>query len=637
MTDISFIMDSSGSFGQNAEVGRIEEHRAKRLKIRLAGDFVRNTVKYYTLSFEPYSLSRKIITENIYVQATSLGDMFFAEGYIYCPIYDYIASSPSVRVQVDAYETDDLGNVTTILKSGIFTLEFGESLTGEGVMLETTRPDVKFYENVQKIVDEVLDTHEFDGARLKRYSVGSNKIVLGSILTPHLADRSVTSEKIGKDEVVEYNLADESVTSVKIKNASVTGEKLADKAVTTDKIADKNVTNAKIADAAVTNTKLSSYCVNEAKLRPNSVSTSKIVDGAVTPAKLDRTYITHHQSLEGYATQDWVNKKNFVTDISMKADKDELPVRLSELENDIAVSFVSQKLTDSQKNTALSNIGAVKAENGKTLSSNDFTDEDKAKLESAITEHQDISMKADKEDLPEKLSELENDMAVAFTEQELTDEQKNTALKNIGAVKAEEGKTLSSNDFTDEDKARLESAITEHQDISMKADKEDLPEKLSELENDMAVAFTEQELTDEQKNTVLKNIGAVKAEEGKTLSANDFTDEDKARLESAITEHQDISMKADKEELSAVAFSGSFNDLANLPDFEELKNGFNDELKAQYDSAYAHSLSEHAPLNAQENVIEKIIHNGREAEITNKTVSLSVPEYMVYGPVFVEV
>ena len=136
---------------------------------------------------------------------------------------------------------------------------------------------------------------------------------------------------------------------------------------------------------------------------------------------------------------------------------------------------------------------------------------------------------------------------------------------------------------------------------------------------------------------VLQNIGAVKKEEGKILSSNDFTDEEKEKLSCALTEHQDISMKADKDDLSTVAFSGSYNDLENLPDLESLKCSFNDELKENYDEAYLHSQTPHAPAVAEENVINKILLNGSQTETKNKCVELSVITYEKREPVFAEV
>lgn len=408
MTDLLITMNTSGAFTLPSGAGRIEEYCAKRLKIKLNTDFLSSAIKYYTLSFEPYSLSRKIITENIYVNSDTAEGIYFADGYIFCPIYDYIAVSPTVMVQIDAYETDADGNVTTIIKSGIFTLEFAPSLTGEGVMLSTVRPDVKFAENVEKTMSELMKTQVLDGTNLINYSVtgpkiaeqtiGTDKLQNNVITTPKIKDGAVTSSKIADDSVVTENLADNSVTS----------SKLSDGSVTANKISDGNVITSKLADGSVTNAKLAIYSVDEATIRPRAVTTAKLADKSVTPAKLDRAYLTSHQSLSGYATEEWVKKQNYLTeqqDLSGYATEEwvdnqnfltaasdiitqeDLPEKLSDLENDIAVEFVKQTLTDEQKNTVIENIGAVKKEDGKTLSQNDFTDVDKEKLDKALTEH----------------------------------------------------------------------------------------------------------------------------------------------------------------------------------------------------------------------------------------------------------
>ncbi len=248
MTDLTINMDSSSSFSFSSGCGRIEEYCAKRLKIKLNSEFLLSGIKYYTLSFEPFSLSRKIITENIYRNSTSTEGIYFSNGYIYCPIYDYIAAAPSVMVQVDGYETDEDGNVSAIIKSGIFTLQFSPSLTGEGVMLQTVRPDVKFKENVENAVTEILDTKEIDGARLKKFSVDANRLKLSSISMAQLQDNCVTSTKIAKNAVSAQNIEDLCITGEKIADKTIGGEKLKDGSISADKICDKNISGAKIAD-----------------------------------------------------------------------------------------------------------------------------------------------------------------------------------------------------------------------------------------------------------------------------------------------------------------------------------------------------------------------------------------------------
>ena len=416
MTDILITMSASGIFTLLPHAGRIDEYCARRLKIKLNVDFLTSAIKYYTLSFEPFSLSRKIITENIYRDSEKTEGIHYADGYIFCPIYDYMAVSPTVAVQIDGYETDESGNVTAIIKSGIFNLEFAPSLTGEGMMLQTVRPDVKFFENVSNAVDKALETKIIDGKHIRSHSITSEKIAQESIGTSLLEDSAVTSSKIKNSAVTTECIAECSVTENKLAKASVTEEKIAENAVTTDKIPDKNITSAKLADGCVTSSKLAENSVGEKNLREGCVTTPIIGNGSVTPEKLDREYISHHQSLEGYATIDWVKKQKYLTEHQNLAGYatekwveskgyltsddgflkyEDLPDKLSDMENDMAVSFLPQYLTDEQKAVVTENIGAVKKEEGKTLSENDFTDKYKEKLDAALTEHQDISMKAD--------------------------------------------------------------------------------------------------------------------------------------------------------------------------------------------------------------------------------------------------
>ena len=106
-----------------------------------------------------------------------------------------------------------------------------------------------------------------------------------------------------------------------------------------------------------------------------------------------------------------------------------------------------------------------------------------------------------------------------------------------------------------------------------------------------------------------------------TGSYNDLTDKPNVALKSEIptktsqltndsgflTEHQDISGKVDK-----VSGKGlSTNDLTNA-------------LKSNYDAAYTHSQSAHAPSNAQANIIEDVKVNNVSLKITDKSVNIDL-------------
>lgn len=78
-------------------------------------------------------------------------------------------------------------------------------------------------------------------------------------------------------------------------------------------------------------------------------------------------------------------------------------------------------------------------------------------------------------------------------------------------------------------------------------------------------------------------------------------------------------------DLKSVAFSGSYNDLTNLPEIPVVTNDLTNELKAQYDAAHAHAIAEHAPVNAQANVIEAVTVNGQAVACNDKCVDIIVP------------
>ena len=78
-------------------------------------------------------------------------------------------------------------------------------------------------------------------------------------------------------------------------------------------------------------------------------------------------------------------------------------------------------------------------------------------------------------------------------------------------------------------------------------------------------------------------------------------------------------------DLKTVAFTGSYNDLTDKPSIPTVTNDLTNELKANYDAAYNHSQEDHAPANAQANVIESISVNGTAQAVTGKGVNITVP------------
>lgn len=82
--------------------------------------------------------------------------------------------------------------------------------------------------------------------------------------------------------------------------------------------------------------------------------------------------------------------------------------------------------------------------------------------------------------------------------------------------------------------------------------------------------------------------------------------------------------------LHTVATSGDYNDLNNKPSIPTVTNDLTDSLKANYDAAYTHSTSAHAPVNAQKN--SDITKAEIEAKLTGNIASHTHSQYLTSIP-----
>ena len=78
--------------------------------------------------------------------------------------------------------------------------------------------------------------------------------------------------------------------------------------------------------------------------------------------------------------------------------------------------------------------------------------------------------------------------------------------------------------------------------------------------------------------------------------------------------------------LSTVATSGSYADLTNKPTIPTVTNDLTDTLKSNYDTAYTHSQSAHAPSNAQKN--SDITKAEIEAKLTGNITTHAHSQYL---------
>ena len=118
----------------------------------------------------------------------------------------------------------------------------------------------------------------------------------------------------------------------------------------------------------------------------------------------------------------------------------------------------------------------------------------------------------------------------------------------------------------------------------------------------------------EWENVVGKPTFATVATSG---SYNDLTD--KPTIPTAYT-HPATHPASMITGLSTVATSGSYADLTNKPTIPTVTNDLTNALKSNYDTAYAHSQSTHAPTNAEANVQAdwNVTDTGSDAYIKNK-------------------
>ena len=134
--------------------------------------------------------------------------------------------------------------------------------------------------------------------------------------------------------------------------------------------------------------------------------------------------------------------------------------------------------------------------------------------------------------------------------------------------------------------------------------------------------------TAEGKITAVEGAVATKAEKAYVDEADDALSGRIATLEGKFTEGEGSveDMISDAIDAEAIRVNGELDKKVDKVTGKGLStNDLTNELKGQYDTAYAHSQAAHAPVNAQENVIETVKVNGSALTITGKAVDITVP------------
>ena len=284
-------------------------------------------------------------------------------------------------------------------------------------------------------------------------------------------------------------------------------------------------------------------------------------------------------------------------------------VEMKEYDVDSIIEGLTESFVDNDTfNTTLDKY--VEKEEGKVLSSNDYTDEDKEKVTSLYNQvygstSNDITVtnlnpntENDEPDDGDTLTEVLSIIMKRIGEVELRDYDVDTIVDELSKdfitvdalsnyVKKEEGKGLSTNDFTDEFKEKVTDLYNQiygstSNDITVvnlnsteegePDDGDTLTEVLSKLmhqlgliRNDVEKVDTESLTSEEadKKYAAKEDLSNyVLAEDGKGLSSNDYTDAEKDKLSKLSNEAKDIIITNINSTID-----GAIDDGDNLPEF----------------------------------------------------------------------
>lgn len=200
-------------------------------------------------------------------------------------------------------------------------------------------------------------------------------------------------------------------------------------------------------------------------------------------------------------------------------------------------------------------------------------------------------------------------------------------------VDKEEGKSLTSNDYTDEDREKLAN-IDEGAEVNViddvmvngtsvpvvsKAVNIEVPVNVSDLNND-AGYLTNQDITGKADKASLSTVATTGSYDDLNNKPDIPSKTSELQNDSGfLTEHQDISSKADKSELAKVATTGEYSDLLHTPTIptktSELQNdsGFLTEHQSLNDYATKEYVDE-----ATEDITSNLV-DLTDTEITNPT------------------
>ena len=343
-------------------------------------------------------------------------------------------------------------------------------------------------------------------------------------------------------------------------------------------------------------------------------------------------------SLDGFATEQWVNEQGFLKthqDISHLAEKSELPKKISDLENDskfITIDEVPEvtvptKVSDLTNDSGFITLADVPVQE----IPDEYVTETELNSKGYLTEHQDISHLATKAELPTvptKVSELENDKGFLTEHQDISHLASRNWVESQGYAHQEDLLEISFNDIQDSpisiDDSGMINFVDESGNVGFQINEEGL--RVSEV------------IVGEHKLSEKANVSDIPSLDGyaKTEDLPDFSEF--AKLENipevpsldgyATEEWVENKNYATEYDLKTIDFSS----INNVPLNEDASGEFSivDEsgnvgMKVSSDAVYAkdfisgeHKLSEKA---SKSDIPTKLSQLENDINITDKTIS----------------
>ena len=384
-----------------------------------------------------------------------------------------------------------------------------------------------------------------------------------------------------------------------------------DDAIANVKISDEQLANYATKDEIPTKT---SQLENDTKFTTESFVTNKIAEAQLQQGEIDLNgYQTKEDTTLETTNKTIVGAINEVnTNVMSKANKSDIPTKTSQLTNDsnFLTSIPSEYVTESELNA-----------------------------KGYLTEHQDISGKADKSEIPTKTSQLQNDSDFA-TNASVDEKIANASTGGTVDLSSYAKKTdlpTKTSQLTNDS-----GFITEHQDISDKADKSEIPTKTSQLQNDSGYLtsvpseyVTETELEDKgyltehqdlSKYALKTEIPSVPTKTSQltndsgylTSVPSEYITETELNEKGYLTEHQDISNKANKSEIPTKT-SQLTNDngfITTIPSEYITESELSTELSTKADISDIPSLDGYATETYVTNKIAEAQLSGEEVDLS---------------------